>query len=128
MKVTQKLAGHLALDITSLDKAKRLFHVEMDGLARFACAAGLFNGRTLAREQEKLRQEMANSQHPLVLTDLLREVMNLPSPPPVSPGTPPPELRWRIKRLDRLAREAYPISPTSSLGSPAPTRMAGHGP
>ena len=36
VKVTQKLAGHLALDITSLDKAKRLFHIETDGLAGFA--------------------------------------------------------------------------------------------
>merc|ERR1711954_489685 len=71
---------------------------------------------------------MAHSQHPLVLTNLLREVMNLPSPPPISPGTPPPEVQERIERLDRLAREAYLVSPTSSLGSPAPTRMSGFGP
>ena len=53
------------------------------------------NGKTSAREQEKLRQEMLNSQHPLVLTDLLREVMNLPSPPP--------ELREQLERLDRAS-------------------------
>ena len=72
--------------------------------------------------------EMYNSQHPLVLTELLREVMNLPSPPPVSPSTPPPELCGRLDRLDRLAREAYPVSSTSSLGSPVPARMTGQGP
>ena len=109
--MTQKLAGHLALDITSLDKAKRLFQIETDSLAGFCSAAGLFNRRTSAREEEKLRLEMQNSQHPLVLTDLLREVMNLPSPPPISPGTPPPEVRARIKRLDRLARETSPSRP-----------------
>ena len=79
------MAGHLALDVTSLDKAKRLFQIETDGLAGFSCGAGLMNGMTSAREQEKLRQEMLNSQHPLVLTDLLREVMNLPSPSLPSP-------------------------------------------
>ena len=45
-KVTQKLAGHLALDITSLGKAKRLFRIETDGLAGFSCGAGLMNRRT----------------------------------------------------------------------------------
>ena len=29
------MAGHLALDVTSLDKAKRLFKVETEGLAGF---------------------------------------------------------------------------------------------
>ena len=103
IKVTQKLAGHLALDVTSLEKAKRLFKIETDGLAGFCLAAGLFNGRTTAREHEKLRQMMAHSRHPLVLTDLLREVMDMPSPPPISPGTPPADVQERTARLERMA-------------------------
>ena len=86
------MAGYLAHQVRTFAEAKKLYEIETEGLAGFSCGAGLMNGRTSAREQEKLRQEMLHNQPPLVLTELLREVMNLPSPPPVSPGSPPPEL------------------------------------
>ena len=54
IKVTQRLAGHLPLDVTSLEKAKWLFKIETNGLSGFCCGAGLRNGRTSTREQEKV--------------------------------------------------------------------------
>ena len=71
IKVTQRLAGHLALDVTSLEKAKRLFKIKTEGLARFCSGAGLMHSKTSAREQEKLRREMFHCQPPLILTDML---------------------------------------------------------
>ena len=71
IKVTQRLAGHLAFDVTSLEKAKRLFRVKTDGLAGFCSGAGPLNGKTSAREHEKLRRELFFSQPPLVLTEML---------------------------------------------------------
>ena len=70
-KVTQRLTGYLALDVTSLDKAERLFRIESEGLAGFSCRAGLMNGRTPAPEQEKLRAELMHNRGPLALRELL---------------------------------------------------------
>ena len=70
-KVTQRLTGYLALDVTSLDKAERLFRIESEGLAGFSCGAGLMNGRTPAPEQEKLRAELLHNRGPLALREQL---------------------------------------------------------
>ena len=86
--------------MTSHDKAKRLFKIKTEGLAGFCSGAGLMHPETTASEQEKLRREMFHCQQPLVLRDMLREIMDIPSPPPVSAGPPPPEV---MARLDRHA-------------------------
>ena len=106
-KVTQRLTRYLALDVTSLEKAEKLFRYESEGLAGFACRSGLMNGRTPAEEQERLRAELLQNRGPLVLHELLREVMDLPTPPDFVPSTLPPCL------YDRLVRAAYP-SPSFS--------------
>ena len=63
-KVLQKLAGHMALKVDSLEKAKRLFQVETDGLASMACMAGMVNRTTNTGEMRKLQMEMSNNHTP----------------------------------------------------------------
>ena len=67
-------------------------------------------------------------QHPMVLTDMLRGIMDIPSPPPVSQDPPSPEVQERLEELERLAALAYPVSPSSPLDSPAPQRVPNWGP
>ena len=50
IKVSQKLAGHMALNVDTLAKAKKLFEVETDSLAGFACMAGMVNSNINAEE------------------------------------------------------------------------------
>ena len=42
-KVTQKMAGYLAHQVRTWDEAKRLYSMETEGLAIFACAARVMN-------------------------------------------------------------------------------------
>ena len=67
-KVLQKLAGHMALKVDSLEKARRLFEIETDRLAGFACMAGMVNGATNTEDVAKLQQDMANNQTPQELS------------------------------------------------------------
>ena len=68
---------------------------------------------------------METADHPLALQGMLQELMDIPSPPPVATGTPPPEVLARMEELDRLADQAYPASP---VDSPPPQRMPDWGP
>ena len=92
VKVQQKLAGYLAHQVKSVADAKKLFQIETDGLANFACAAGLINRGTSAYEMDALKHELTRCLRPLQMTDQLREFATAPTPPPVAPSPPPPGL------------------------------------
>ena len=86
IKVQQRLVGHMALNVTSLAKAKRLFELEADGLAGFTCVAGMMNGNNSAYKMTKLIDELDNCQHPLQLTQKLCEAMEVPTHPRFIPA------------------------------------------
>ena len=88
----------------------------------FCSGAGVLNAKTSAQEQERLRRQMFLNETPLALTGMLQELMEIPSPPPVAPGSPPPEVQERMEELDRLADLVYPATPTS-VDTPPPQRM-----
>ena len=90
--VQQKLAGYLAHQLTSVEAAKKLFDVEVEGLAGFVCTAGLVNGRTGAFKMDKLKAKLHLCQRPLQLTEELRKFMTTKTPPPAVPSPLPPGL------------------------------------
>ena len=57
-QVQQKLVGQIADNITSLATAKRVFDLESNGLAGFACVKGLVNPRTSAYKMGVLKREL----------------------------------------------------------------------
>ena len=57
-KVQQKMAGYLAHRVTSVQGAKRIFKLEVDGIASFDCVAGLVDGRTGPFEMGELKYEL----------------------------------------------------------------------
>ena len=58
IKVQQKLAGYLAHQVRSVRDAKKLFDVEVEGIAGFACTAGMINTNTEAFEIDELKAEL----------------------------------------------------------------------
>ena len=92
IKVQQKYAGYLEHTITSVQDNKRLFNIEVEGIAGFACTAGLVNTRTNASEMDGLKAELQLCQHPLQLTEELRQYITAPTPPPALTSPPPPGL------------------------------------
>ena len=94
--------------------------MESNGLAGFTCVKGLVNPRTSAYEMGMLKRELLQCHRPLRLTEELRELDNLPAPPPFLPETPPAHLfPW-------FARDTP--SPRSSPATPVPDRVTGHYP
>ena len=108
----QRLVGQLQDNIHSLDTAKQVFDLETNGLASFALVKGLVNPKTNAFEMGRLKRELLQCHHPLRMTAELREMDNLPTPPPFLPETPPAHL---FARVDREAP-----SPWSSPDTPVP--------
>ena len=71
LQVQQKLAGSLANQVKSVVDAKKLYELEQDGLANFACAAGLLNRDTSAYEMDALKHKLTRCLPPLRLTEQL---------------------------------------------------------
>ena len=86
------MAGHLAHRVVSVQGAKHVFKLEVDRIAKFACVAGLVNGRTGPFEMEELKFELNHCLRPLCMTEELRRFATAPTPPPAVPSTPPPGL------------------------------------
>ena len=81
---------------------------------------GLLNRSTTAFEMANLKRELLQCHPPLMMTEELRRIDNLPSPPPFLPETPPAHLfPW-------FARDTP--SPRSSPATPTPKRMRGPDP
>ena len=78
IKVQQKYAGYLAHTITSVQDAKRLFDIEVEGIAGFACVAGLVNTRINAFEMDSLKAELQLCQRPLQLSEEVGEYITAP--------------------------------------------------
>ena len=70
-KVQQKMCGYLAHQVTSLADAKKLFQLEIDGVAQFACQAGLINGRTNPYKMARLKYEIQHCLRPPQMTEEL---------------------------------------------------------
>merc|ERR1711954_336003 len=97
-QVQQRLVGRIQENICSLDTAKQVFDLEVNGLAGFALCKGLVNPRTNAFEMARMKQELLECHHPLRMTAELRAMDNLPTPPPFLPETPPAHLFARVDR------------------------------
>ena len=57
-QVQQKYLGRISNNITSQATAKKMFDIETNGLAGFACVKGLVNPRTSAFEMGRLKREL----------------------------------------------------------------------
>ena len=75
--------------VTSVQGAKKLFDVEVEGVASFTCAAGLINKNTGAYDMAELKHELQQCTRPLQLTEELRQFATAPTPPPAIPSPPP---------------------------------------
>ena len=87
-KVQQKMVGYMAHRVRSMAGAKKLFELEIDGLANFACAAGIINIRD-PYKMGALKHELTQCLHPLCLTEELQRWATAPTPPPAVPIPPP---------------------------------------
>ena len=83
-KVSQKLAGYTAHGIKTWAQAKQAYNWEANGLAIFACGAGVVNA-TDPFEMARLRYELEQCLPPLEMTAQLREFVTAPTPPPALP-------------------------------------------
>merc|ERR1712239_10444 len=83
-KVSQKLAGYTANSIKTWAQAKQAYNWESNGLAIFACGAGIVNA-TDPFEMARLRHELEQCLPPLEMTDQLRAFATAPTPPPALP-------------------------------------------
>ena len=81
IKVQQKMAGYLAHQVTSVQGGKRLFQLEVDGIANFACLAGLVNGNTGPFEMLALKAKLYQCLRPLQMTEELRRFATAPTAP-----------------------------------------------
>ena len=90
-KVTQKMAGYLANQVRTWAEAKHLFEMESEGLAIFACAAGVKNARD-PFEMHRMQYELQQCMHPLHLTEEMQQFATAPTPPPRVPIPFPPGL------------------------------------
>ena len=57
-RVSQKMAGYLAHKVGTWEDAKRVYNLKTEGLAIFACAAGV-NNATDPFEMRKMEHELA---------------------------------------------------------------------
>ena len=62
-KVTQKMAGYMAHRVKTWAQAKEVYERETDGLAIFACGAGVVNA-TDPFEMARMRHELEHSSLP----------------------------------------------------------------
>ena len=85
------MAGYLAGSITTWEGAKRAYNLETEGLAIFACAAGV-NNAVDPFEMGKMQHELQRCLPPLQLTQEMREFVTAPTPPPAVPIPFPPGL------------------------------------
>ena len=83
-KVSQKIAGYMANGIRTWAQAKEVWERESNGLAIFACGAGVVNA-TDPFEMRRLRHELEQCLPPLDMTAQLREFATAPTPPPAVP-------------------------------------------
>ena len=83
-KVSQKLAGYTAHSIKTWAQAKQAYNWEANGLAIFACGAGIVNS-TDPFEMRRMRYELEQCFPPLEMTAQLREFATAPTPPPALP-------------------------------------------
>ena len=84
LKVSQKMAGYMANGIKTWAQAKKAYEWEANGLAIFACGAGVVNA-TDPFEMARLRHELQQCLPPLEMTAELREFATAPTPPPAIP-------------------------------------------
>merc|ERR1711954_465332 len=83
-KASQKLGCYLAGNIKTWTQAKQAYEYESNGLAIFACGAGIVNA-TDPFEMARMRHELKQCLPPLVMTERLREFVTAPTPPPALP-------------------------------------------
>ena len=83
-KVTQKMAGYVAHNVKTWAQAKDLYDKETEGLAIFACCAGVLNARD-PYEMRRMQHELQNCLPPLQLAEEARAFATAPTPPPVVP-------------------------------------------
>ena len=83
-KVSQKYAGYMAHSIKTWEQAKKAVEKEQEGLAIFACGAGVINTQD-PFEMRKMRHELEQCLPPLVLSEQMKEFAMAPTPPPAVP-------------------------------------------
>ena len=83
-KVSQKIAGYMAHNIKTWAQAKEVCERETNGLAIFACGAGVVNTHD-PFEMRRLRHELEQCLPPLEMSAQMREFATAPTPPPAVP-------------------------------------------
>merc|ERR1711954_253565 len=83
-KVSQKIAGYMAHNVKSWAQAKEVVEREQNGLAIFACGAGVINTDD-PFEMRRLRHKLEQCLPPLQMSNEMREFVTAPTPPPAVP-------------------------------------------
>ena len=91
LKVSQKMAGYLAHRVRTWEECKQLYNMETEGLAIFACAAGVNNAQD-PFQMRRMQHELQQCLPPLQLTEDMRQFATAPTPPSAVPVPFPPGL------------------------------------